>query len=56
MKTGESGVVIEANPDNPMYPKVRLIREDTGELAEETLIDTSEDPAKYSIVGVADSE
>ncbi|UCD56108.1 MAG: HD-GYP domain-containing protein [Candidatus Hydrogenedentota bacterium] len=54
--TGETAIVVEANEDNPFSPKVRTVRDRAGNPTEGPLINTAEDPARYAIAGIADSE
>jgi len=56
LKNGERAIVIEPNEDKPFFPKVRTIGDKISDLNESPLIDTSENPAQYAVVGVADSE
>jgi HD-GYP domain-containing protein (c-di-GMP phosphodiesterase class II) len=55
LKTGESGVVVESNKDNPFCPRVCLIDDETGEPTSK-IIDIAEHPAEYAVVGVADTD
>jgi putative nucleotidyltransferase with HDIG domain len=56
LKSGELAVVIEPNEDNPFHPKVQIIRPRSANPADSPLINTAEDPSKYAVVSVADSE
>jgi putative nucleotidyltransferase with HDIG domain len=56
LKNGVKAVVVEPHVDHPFSPKVRIIGARTSDLEDAPLIDTAEDPARYAVVGVADSE
>ncbi|MBI5115830.1 HD-GYP domain-containing protein [Candidatus Poribacteria bacterium] len=55
LQNGETAVVVEPNEDNPFSPKVRALSENSGNQTDNQLIDTSKDPARYAVVGLADS-
>ncbi len=56
LRTGETAVVVEPNEDNPFLPKVKIVSNRSVNPADNPVINTAEDPEKYAIVGVADSE
>jgi putative nucleotidyltransferase with HDIG domain len=56
LRNGEAAVVVEPNEDNSFLPKVRIIRGSAALSPEGPIIDTSEDPSNYAVIGVADSQ
>ncbi len=56
LTTGQTAVVVEANEDMPFSPKVRPVCDDGGEPTEDDIIDTAEDPTRYAVVGIAESQ
>jgi HD-GYP domain-containing protein (c-di-GMP phosphodiesterase class II) len=55
LKDGETAVVVEPNDGNPFYPKVRLFDGTDNGSAEQVVIDTISDPARFAITGIASS-
>jgi hypothetical protein len=46
---------VEANEGRPFHPKVRPVDPATGVPFEKNLINTADDPARYAVIGIADS-
>jgi len=54
LETGQTAVVVEPNEGNPFLPKVLTIDE-AGGGQDGILIDTSKDPTRYAVTGIAES-
>ncbi len=53
LETGQTAIVVEPNEGNPFLPKVRTFDDEEG-LQNGALIDTSEDPTRYAVIGIAE--
>lgn len=53
LETGQTAIVVEPNEGNPFLPKVRTFDDEEG-IQNGALIDTSEDPTRYAVTGIAE--
>lgn len=56
LNNGATALVVEPNEDNPFFPKVKILEGSPHTPTDGPPINTADDPSRYAVAGVADSD